>query len=329
MSNLQIKETSIDQTINIDFSFDSQYVKSEKWEISNEIGDALFKKFVFKNIHVCFGKLKLNKSRSLKFSFSCPIIKMHFSLDGCAIIRDGVTGNEIKFTSNQHNLIYYSDCGYSINSEEENASTSSFHILFTQEHFLSILSAYYPVLDSFHENIKNNRYSVLSPKNMIITPEMQSIVNEIMHCKRKGTLKTLFTEAKILKLLMLQFEQFEFANSNLKEMSLKEYDIEKIHLAKSILEENISVSLSLVELSRRSGLNDFKLKKGFKEVFGTTVFSYLYEIRMNEAKKLIVKNEKAIAEISLLCGYKFVQNFTKAFKDKFGVTPKEFRKSNL
>lgn len=329
MSDLQIKGASIDQTINIDLNFDYQYVNSEKWEVSNEIGEAFFKKFVFKNIHLCFGKLKLNKSRSLKFSFSCPIIKMHFSLDGSTIIRDAVTGNEIKFTSNQHNLIYYSNSGYSINSEEESSSTSSFHILFTEEHFLNILSANYPVLDSFHEDIKNNRYSILSPKNMITTPEMQHIVNEIMHCKRKGTLKTLFTEAKILKLLMLQFEQFEAANSSLKEMSLKEYDIEKIHLAKSILEENISISLSLVELSRRAGLNDFKLKKGFKEVFGTTVFSYLYEIRMNEAKKLIIKNEKTLAEVSLLCGYKFVQNFTKAFKDKFGVTPKEFRKSNL
>ncbi|WP_281233216.1 helix-turn-helix domain-containing protein [Flavobacterium gelatinilyticum] len=329
MRNLQVDKVRTDQTIYIDLNADYQYIKNDIWEISNETGEAFFKKFIFKNIHLCFGELKLNKNKNLQFSFSNPIIKMHFSLDGSSIIRDSVTGNELKFVSNQHNLIYYSNSGYAIASDDELSKTSSFHILFTEEHFLTILSANYPALDSFHEDIKNDRYSVLNPKNMIITPEMNSILNELIHCKRKGMLKTLFTEAKILKLLMLQFEQFECTQSVIKEISLKNYDIEKIHLAKSILEENISISLSLVELSHRAGLNDFKLKKGFKEVFGTTVFTYLYEIRMNEAKRLIIEDEKSLAEISLLCGYKFVQNFTKAFKAKFGAAPKEFRKNYL
>ncbi|WP_163410763.1 helix-turn-helix domain-containing protein [Flavobacterium ajazii] len=329
MSTFELDEASIDEVIFIDLLHDNKDITDDFWQISNEIGEASFKKIIFKNIHLCFGEFKLNRNKNLKFKFSCPVIKMYFNLSGSSIIEDCESGNVVKFNTKQHNLNYYPQSGYSMNFEEQDTKHSSFHIIFSEKHFSKILNSHYPVLDTFWKGVKKEQYSVLNSENMTMTPEMNSILNELISCKRKGILKTLFTEAKILKLLMLQLEQFESIQLNAKDLSIKDYDIEKIHLAKSILEENISISLSLVELSHRAGLNDYKLKKGFKEIFGTTVFAYLFELRMIEAKRLLIENDKSLSEISLLCGYKFVQNFTNAFKVKFGSTPNEFRSTYL
>ena len=190
---------------------------------------------------------------------------------------------------------------------------------------LDLINKGYPVIEEFNKERLKRKFAMLSTENMPITPEMNSILQEIINCKRTGILKSLFVEAKIIKLLMLQLEQFEKLEHKSAGAWLKDHDIEKIHLAKLILEQNISSSISLIELAHRVGINDFKLKKGFKEVYGTTVYAYLKELRMLEAKKMLLENSKSISEISMLCGYKFVQNFTKAFKQEFGITPDKFR----
>jgi len=298
------------------------------WEFSNEIGKGSFKKFVFSGIHLCFGELKLNNAKLLKIELPCSVVEMHFAIEGDSFVQDHENG-EINFYRNQHNLIHYSKSGHWVGSSIDNATCSSFHIVFTEKYFLKILNTEYPTLNSFLSKFEEKRPVVLHSKNMGITSEMNSILNELTHCKRKGVLKSLFTEAKILKLLMLQLEQFEAEQTAFKKLSIKDYDIEKIHQAKSILEENLSVSISLIDLAHKAGLNDFKLKKGFKEIYGTTVFGYLNDLRMNEAKKLLVANEMPVVDISQICGYKFVQNFSKAFKLKFGITPEKFRRENF
>lgn len=331
MSNFTLEEAVVDQTITVDLNTENEEDAIESfWEFSNGIGSGSFKKFVFNSIHLCFGELKLNQDRLIKIELPCPIVEMHFAIDGDSYVQNTQKNSiEIKFLRNQHNLIYYPKNDYSVGSETENSSSASFHVIFTEKHFLKILNKNFPILDSFLGSIETKDFAYLHPENMVITSEMNSILNELIHCKRKGVLKCLFTEAKILKLLMLQLEQFESAQTTDKNLSIKEYDIEKIHLAKSILEENISITPSLVDLAHKAGLNDFKLKKGFKEIYGTTVFGYLNEIRMNEAKKMLLSNELSTAEIALACGYKFVQNFSKAFKQKFGTTPEKFRKDAM
>src|SRR5436189_818415 len=112
---------------------------------------------------------------------------------------------------------------------------------------------------------------------------MRIIINELLCCDKAGTVKRLFWQSKILELLMLQIEQMEEANKPLS--SIKYYDIEKLQEAKLIVENNLVTPYSLKTLAHKVGLNDFKLKRGFKELFGYTVFGYLRELRMQEARK--------------------------------------------
>lgn len=292
-------------------------------QFSTANGQGSFKKLTFKNIHVCYGDVRLNKDCLIAITFPVPVVEMYFSVLGSSVLKVQ-NGNEYNFSGNQHNLIFCPDKEYLVGSPDEKENSYTFHIIFPQQYFINLINKAYPVLDAFSNEMLKSRFAALAKNNMPIIPEMNSILQEMMNCKRKGMLKSLFMEAKIIKLLMLQLEQFEQLQHHSTNW-LKQHDIEKIHYVKNFMDKNISKTFSLIELSREAGINDFKLKKGFKELFGTTVFGYLKDIRMQEAKRLLLEKNIAIAEISMLCGYKFVQNFTKAFKQEFGITPDKFR----
>ena len=73
----------------------------------------------------------------------------------------------------------------------------------------------------------------------------------------------------------------------------------RIHQAKDILIRQIDNPPSLLSLARQVGINDFKLKQGFRQVFGTTVFGYLHSHRMERAAQLLQGNHIWSQEIRL------------------------------
>ncbi len=142
----------------------------------------------------------------------------------------------------------------------------------------------------------------------------------------EGKLQELYLESKIIDLIYITVNDIKkhFLKESF-ELNLK--DIKCLHKAKEILLRNISSPPSLKSLAYQSAINEFKLKKGFKKLFGNTVFGFLQEYRLNEAKKLLLNNEININEVSLIVGYKNVSHFSKIFKKYFGVTPMQIKKN--
>lgn len=305
------------------FKRESNAIKEYDRQFKTPEGEGSFKKIMFKNIHICYGDVRLNENTHVAITFPVPVVEMYFSILGNPAITTESTKKYV-FRGNEHNLIFCPDKQYLVGSSDNKNSSYTFHIIFTEQYFLSLVHKTYPVLDSFSAEMLRRKFCMLAKDNMPIVPEMNSILQEMMHCTRSGMLKSLFMEAKVIKLLMLQLEQYEQLQ-NQKSDWLKSHDLEKIHHVKSFIDNNITKSFTLIDLAREAGINDFKLKKGFKEVYGTTVFGYLKDIRMMEAKKMLLKKDIPIADIAMMCGYKFVQNFSNAFKKEFGITPDKFR----
>lgn len=131
----------------------------------------------------------------------------------------------------------------------------------------------------------------------------------------------LYLEARTLEIMAVIINQLENqCQTSEKPTFLKANDIEKIYQAKQYIEKHLRNPCSLIELSRLVGLNDFKLKKGFREVMGTTVFGYLFNCRMQTASQLLLQ-KKSVSEVSFLVGYKNPHHFTAAYKKKYGVLP--------
>jgi AraC-like DNA-binding protein len=98
-----------------------------------------------------------------------------------------------------------------------------------------------------------------------------------------------------------------------------------MHEAKEILLARADNPPTIYELAKMVGTNDFKLKKGFKEVFGNTIFGFLLDFKMEKGRKLLRYTNKTTSEIAHLLGYSHPGHFTSAFKKKFGITPSALR----
>lgn len=134
-----------------------------------------------------------------------------------------------------------------------------------------------------------------------------------------------------LQMWALQLEQLrKVASCDLNLVALKSSeDIARIHRAAKIIRDNFQSPPDLLSLARRVGINDHKLKCGFKELYQETVFSYLRKIRMNKARELLAQSNYSITRTSHDIGYESSSHFAVAFKKAYGITPSDYQKRIL
>lgn len=152
----------------------------------------------------------------------------------------------------------------------------------------------------------------------------QSISKNLLDNDQTPYIKRLLLEAGIVELLIKQHQPIETKMLPV----FSEADKARLLEAKNIVEQNLKHPCSLIELSRKTGLNDFKLKKGFKALFGNTVFGYLTGLRMDLAFKLL-KESSSVNEVAEAVGYKNAHHFTAAFKKHFDMLPSKVSKLML
>jgi len=156
-----------------------------------------------------------------------------------------------------------------------------------------------------------------------LLPLMNDVLSEIRQCTEDCPIQCIFIESKILSLLYMVFEELqneELLTKNSFPIGLSDKDAQKLRAAKVYIVQNIAKNYTLIELAHQVGLNDFKLKKGFKELFGSTVFTYRHTIRMEKAKDMLQSGFQ-VNEVSEEIGYKHPHHFSAAFKEYFDVLP--------
>ncbi len=105
-------------------------------------------------------------------------------------------------------------------------------------------------------------------------------------------------------------------------------DIERVRRARSLMLESIEDPPSLVELAHTVGLNEFKLKAGFRQAFGTTVGSELQRARLEAARRILTESTMNIAAAAVRVGYSNPGDFSAVFKRRFGLTPSNYRSTH-
>ncbi len=181
--------------------------------------------------------------------------------------------------------------------------------------------------NSFMEKYFYNRTKNINIlKQSLIHLNSKIILNDLKKLNYLDKMDRLLIQGKVLQLLY--YELNNLANKKtIKAISLNEYDKAAILKAKDILFEDFTSPPSIVELARLVHLNEFKLKSGFKELFGTSPYKLLLKYKMKHAKELLSSGEYNINEVSKLIGYEFTSSFTHAFFKEFGVLPKEVLKT--
>ncbi|PWN61333.1 helix-turn-helix domain-containing protein [Chryseobacterium oncorhynchi] len=229
-------------------------------------------------------------------------------------------GTQLVFKKNQYILHYSSQDSNAELWTEDPESLKYLHIQLNYRYVSNLI--YSESNDEGAEILKSmihNNFVFLqkaTPPNM--TVEMHIILQEILSSSKKGVMQKLFIEAKIIKLLILIFEQFN-------EKNLLESTSKNPEMVKKFIDENYHRNIKAEEIGKLMGVNQNMIRKEFKAEYHTTISHYISELRMLRAKKLITDKEIMIKEIAIECGYEYIQNFTRAFKKKFGVSPEHLR----
>lgn len=251
------------------------------------------------------------------------MVRLHFGMEG----NYSFTHNQLQKTfikvGGRHNLMYSK--GFDIEVSNESMQLETFGIQFPKELFLNYTQSSNDLLKRFSENILAGKSVLLSEDwKQTDYPTLQ-VIREILDCKYEGDLKELFLLSKSIELLVIACEahsQKTLANSKFINSST---DLEKIHAVKSLISDRLSNPPNLSEIAKAVGLNEYKLKGGFKEIFGTTIFGFLREERLLLGNQLLLDTRKSISEISEDLGYSSPQHFSNAFKKKFKHTPSSIR----
>lgn len=158
------------------------------------------------------------------------------------------------------------------------------------------------------------------------TVTMQTILHQILHCPFQGITKKIYLESKVWELMALLIEEErERHQGRSSAATLKPDDVDRIHHAKDILTQQSDNPPLLLDLARQVGLNDCTLKRGFREVFGTTAFGYLHDYRLEQARQLLLENRLNVSEVAVQVGFGSCSYLSKVFRKKYGVSPKQYQ----
>ncbi len=155
------------------------------------------------------------------------------------------------------------------------------------------------------------------------------VVSQVHTNSFEGLERRAFLESKALELFSLTIRQYkDDQNPNVKRAIIRKSDLQKIELAKEILTMDLAKSITIPELAKRVGMNENKLKRGFKQAYDSTVNQFLIKKRMEYARVLLLSDAFSILEVADKVGYKNVGYFTRRFREKYGMLPKDFVKNN-
>lgn len=307
--------------------FNEPLVRETREKLSFPFGDAEMVQIIFSGISIVYGDMIMKENRLKIKSLDEPdLVELHFSISGNGIMNNHITNKSISIKSNHHNILYTPDFDGTADFDET-GKYKFFEIHFQKERFVDLTSDSSTLLKNFAENIMNNKSVELSEEHLPISFSMHSCINDIMNCQFVGGLKLLFLQSKCVELLAMQAQAFELASNRPDRSLLKtKYDKDRIYYAREYLLAHASSPPSLSELAKVAGINEFKLKQGFKATFDHTVFGYLSDYKLSKAKSLLTDTQLDIKNIADDLGYSSVPHFNKAFSKKFGHSPGKVRK---
>lgn len=185
-------------------------------------------------------------------------------------------------------------------------------------------------LDSFSEQPFSLHFFSENLKGLSICCNSQMILHEIINTKLKGAFHKMFLESKALDLLLCfrkcNTVQKEFDCTSCKFLT-KPIEQEKIFKAREIILSRLNNAPTIQELSLEIGMNQCYLKKGFKEIYGVTVYDFVQEQRMLKAKLLLTTTQFSVSQVAEEIGFSGTGNFSTAFKKHTGVFPSELQQN--
>jgi AraC-like DNA-binding protein len=253
------------------------------------------------------------------------VVRMHFSLRG----RYGVDYPQLERRYEHlgpHFSVFFA-CPFALEFQNETPLIETFGIGIPVSQFASYAEGANDDVSRFCERATSGRASFLYEPSSTLPIALEWGVRRMLESRYEGTLEELYLLSQSIELLVRVIGAGARSDAIVRGFVPTKRDREKLVAARDFVNSHLTDPPVLGELARQVGLNEYKLKRGFKELFGTTVFAYLTAERLELARRMLLDTDKSAAEIAAELGYATPQHFHAAFKKRFAVSPNSVRKN--
>lgn len=195
-------------------------------------------------------------------------------------------------------------------------TTKPLYLEVTADYFSSLLDGSDSFTGSLKEKISKREFFGIKST---LTPAQYSLAIAMSNCPLEGSLGNLMMEGSLHQFIAMQLAPLVQPVLSRESMTTRDRDI--LYAVKDHLHKTFRENHTLLDLSKHFGINQNKLKKSFKEMFGLPVIEYLYNLKMEHAKNMLYDQGMYVGEVAAVVGYKNANHFATAFKRKFGVNP--------
>ncbi len=151
-------------------------------------------------------------------------------------------------------------------------------------------------------------------------------VKQILNTELSPQSEKLFMRGKAFEILSHYFHKSDAAGDIYDSCPfLKDYDnVMKIKEAKEIILDRMTEPPTIKALAEEVEISEYQLKLGFKNIYGSTIYGYLTDYKMNQGMSMLESGDYKVKDAAYALGYVNPSHFIAAFKKKFGVTPKKY-----
>ncbi|UII77478.1 AraC family transcriptional regulator [Flagellimonas sp. HMM57] len=265
-----------------------------------------------------------DESRIIEREINSSFIQFHFCLKG----RSRFYFNKGQYhleVSEENSLLLYNtqkDLPLHLNVSP---NTWLLSVVMTIRRFHSLFSSEANYIPFLSEDNKEKKYY----SQEAVSPAIAVVLSQLMTYNLHPSIKELYVKGKAYELISLYFNKTQNADLEQCPFLADEENVRRLKMAKEIIISRMSEPPTLAELSKEIGLSLKKLKEGFKQIYGDSVYGFLFDYKMEYARKMLETGSHNVNEVGLRVGYSTASHFIASFKKKYGTTPKKYLTSNV
>ncbi|MCG1036051.1 helix-turn-helix transcriptional regulator [Polaribacter sargassicola] len=302
--------------------------------INNEYATGIIRFIPFDwGVNLLDFELKLHKEFILKIKADEHFNPIRFIYPSLGYLkhRFGVQ-NEVKQIDQFQSLIFTNKTGgYNYLSFPKNESVNINVIQITRKHFLkkrttNVSTLSEKLYDVFMDTDHENRFSNYGTLNL----KMADLIRDMKKVKGKGMLRILKIEAKVYEILSHHIQQHNRILDGQKiPNAIDKSELKIVRKIGNNILKNPAKEYTLEQISENYGLTQAKLQEGFKFLYKRTVTEYIRHIRLESARNMLKNTDLNISQVVYSVGFSSRSYFSKIFKEKYDITPNQFKKNLL
>lgn len=261
----------------------------------------------------------IKEAVTLLLSYFAPLILARISLKG-QFNYETYPFNYLLIKENQCSIIYRSEASSKLHLEE--GDYILFETTYPQNTVFQTLM-FFPAFEEFKTSISQSRSASLSKQVICLSPSIADCIYKIIHSPFSENLLQ-FHQNTVNDLLVAVLKEAASLQPCDNKFTIDE--VERIYAARAFIEAHIPIHYSIGHIARHVGMNEKKLKYGFKEVIGIGLYGYFLDRVLEVAKIEVEQTKRSVKQIAQHTGYKNGNNLSAAFRKKFGMSPLEWRR---